>query len=160
MALCPETPVWLMWNGLLLPATKSLRQLHGPHFAPERHPRLREAAGAAVAAAPRGQRTAEPLLSQHAACSDAGAAGAAGEAGGFGALLAPRYRRVMVLAAALPLLQQASGINTIVFFSTQASSINPQDVCHACQHGPRARSPAPVGGSLQQGAGVPPRRYS
>ena len=32
-----------------------------------------------------------------------------------------RYRRVMVLAAGLPLLQQLSGINTVVLFSSQVS---------------------------------------
>jgi MFS family permease len=29
MALCPETPVWLLWSGLHLQATKSYRALHG-----------------------------------------------------------------------------------------------------------------------------------
>jgi hypothetical protein len=38
--------------------------------------------------------------------------------GGWAALLKPRYRRIMVLAAGLPLLQQASGINTVVFYSS------------------------------------------
>lgn len=38
---------------------------------------------------------------------------------GWSALLQPRYRRVMVLASAIPLLQQLSGINSIVFFSTK-----------------------------------------
>lgn len=38
--------------------------------------------------------------------------------GGWGSLLKARYRRIMVLAAGLPLLQQASGINTVVFYSS------------------------------------------
>lgn len=38
--------------------------------------------------------------------------------GGWGALLKRRYRRIMILAAALPILQQASGINTVVFYSS------------------------------------------
>lgn len=31
-------------------------------------------------------------------------------------LLKPRYRRMMLLAAGLPLLQQLSGINSVVYF--------------------------------------------
>lgn len=42
--------------------------------------------------------------------------------GGWGALLKRRYRRIMILAAALPILQQASGINTVVFYSSDVSA--------------------------------------
>lgn len=44
---------------------------------------------------------------------------APGEPGGWGALLMRRYRLIMVLAAALPLWQQLSGINTVVFYSSE-----------------------------------------
>ncbi len=42
--------------------------------------------------------------------------------GGWGSLLKRRYRRIMILAAALPILQQASGINTVVFYSSDVSA--------------------------------------
>ena len=38
--------------------------------------------------------------------------------GGWGSLLKRRYRRIMILASALPILQQASGINSVVFYSS------------------------------------------
>ncbi len=34
-----------------------------------------------------------------------------------------RYRLMMVLAAALPLWQQLSGINTVVFYSSEARTV-------------------------------------
>ncbi len=45
--------------------------------------------------------------------------GVGSSGGGFAALLDPRYRRIMALAAGLPLLQQLSGINTVIFYSSQ-----------------------------------------
>ena len=50
-----------------------------------------------------------------------GAAAAAPAKGGWGALLRRRYRRIMILAAGLPIWQQASGINTVVFYSSDVS---------------------------------------
>ena len=47
------------------------------------------------------------------------AGAAAGSQLGWGALLAPKYRRVMILAAGLPLFQQLSGINTVIFYSSE-----------------------------------------
>jgi hypothetical protein len=47
-----------------------------------------------------------------------GEEGGAGVKGGWGALLRRRYRRIMILAAGLPIWQQASGINTVVFYSS------------------------------------------
>ena len=41
--------------------------------------------------------------------------------GGWSALLNGRYRRIMILASALPILQQLSGINTVVFYSSDVS---------------------------------------
>lgn len=38
---------------------------------------------------------------------------------GWRCLLLPAYRRVVLLAIALPLLQQASGINTVIYFSSE-----------------------------------------
>ena len=42
--------------------------------------------------------------------------------GGWSALFKGRYRRIMILASALPILQQLSGINTVVFYSSDVSS--------------------------------------
>lgn len=49
--------------------------------------------------------------------------GAAADSGleGWQGLLAHRYRLMMALAVGLPLLQQASGINTVVYYSTKVS---------------------------------------
>lgn len=44
-----------------------------------------------------------------------------GGEGTWGDLVQPRYRRMMVLAVSLPLLQQASGINSITFYSSSVS---------------------------------------
>lgn len=41
--------------------------------------------------------------------------------GGWSALFDGRYRRIMILASALPILQQLSGINTVVFYSSDVS---------------------------------------
>lgn len=51
--------------------------------------------------------------------------------GGWGALLNRRYRRIMILASALPILQQASGINTVVFYSSDVGPEIPRiSQCH------------------------------
>lgn len=46
------------------------------------------------------------------------------QAGTWEDLLSMRYRRIMLLAAGLPLLQQASGINTVIYYSSQVHSCN------------------------------------
>ena len=51
-----------------------------------------------------------------------------GGEGAWGDLVQPRYRRMMVLAVSLPLLQQASGINSITFYS---SSVSPHSQSNA-----------------------------
>ena len=53
----------------------------------------------------------------HLGCLQEGAAAV----GGWGALFRRRYRRIMVLASSLPIWQQASGINTVVFYSSDVS---------------------------------------
>ena len=59
---------------------------------------------------------------------------AAGSQLGWGALLAPKSRRVMILAAGLTLFQQLSGINTVVFYS---SEVRPALVSAECTNLPR-----------------------
>ena len=46
-----------------------------------------------------------------------------GGEGSWGDLVQRRYRRMMVLAVSLPLLQQASGINSITFYSSSVSPL-------------------------------------
>lgn len=41
--------------------------------------------------------------------------------GAWSDLVQRRYRRMMVLAVSLPLLQQASGINSVTFYSSSVS---------------------------------------
>ena len=64
-----------------------------------------------------------------------------GGEGGWDDLVQPRYRRMMVLAVSLPLLQQASGINSITFYS---SSVGPYTqelpACCRCWQAPFAHT--------------------
>lgn len=163
LALCPESPEWLVWRGRLLRARDSWRRLHGTRRgAPrrpgraqggetqeERQPLLRDGADSPSAAppppppsasrttaatqreggagAPAAPAASEPLPAppspsphqHHPPARSAPAAGPAAAAKGWAALLQPRYRRVMTLAVALPLFQQLSGINTVIFYSSQ-----------------------------------------
>src|SRR5690242_18520116 len=41
----------------------------------------------------------------------------------WGELWQRRYRKMMLLAAGLPLLQQASGINSVIFYSSSVSTV-------------------------------------
>lgn len=105
MAACPESPVWLLWSGLHAQASASYRALHG--------------AGAGGEADGDGEgEGAAPLLGGAGDAAEAGGGGEVPRSEGFAALLDPRYRRVMMLAAGLPLLQQAGGINTVVLYGT------------------------------------------
>jgi hypothetical protein len=128
LALCPESPVWLLRVGQPARAAKALRRLHGSRLRPQDHPKLQlsavgEAAAAEDAADGGSSNAQQPLLA-----AEQGSGGESGQGQeqqgqephlGWSALWQPRYRRVMILAAALPLAQQASGINTVIFFSTQ-----------------------------------------
>ena len=123
MALCPESPAWLARAGRPSDAVRSLRRLHGTAFHIQDYPKLQQAyivldgeeadgQGAGSAASPTGAALQHPLL-------DSEQGGSGGEGGGNGqpegahlgwsALWEPRYRRVMILAVAMPLAQQASG---------------------------------------------------
>lgn len=187
LALCPESPAWLLRRGSPGAAATALRRLHGAAFRPQDYghkarkglkdggiregtpPARRTASGAPRPLPTAGSRSLlerrrpaalaccvhtlnpvvgwRPLLQVQAAAqaqaghsgaadaeeplltgSDDGGEGGAGGAGGqpaeaqqlgWGALGLKRYRRVMILAVALPLAQQASGINTVMFYSTQ-----------------------------------------
>ena len=54
-------------------------------------------------------------------CVQSDAEGLGGE-GSWSDLVEPRYRRMMVLGTGLALLQQASGINSITFYSSSVSA--------------------------------------
>ena len=55
-----------------------------------------------------------------------------GGEGQWGDLVQPRYRRMIVLAVSLPLLQQASGINSITFYSSSVSFLPPATAFAVC----------------------------
>lgn len=131
MALCPESPAWLAREGRPSDAVRALRRLHGTAFRIQDYPKLQQAyivldgeeadgQGDNGAASPSGDALQQPLLDseQGGASENAAAAGGSGGNGGghpegahlgWSALWEPKYRRVMILAAALPLAQQASG---------------------------------------------------
>lgn len=46
------------------------------------------------------------------------------QAGTWGDLLSPQYHRIMLLAAGLPLFQQGSGINTVIYYSSQVNAFS------------------------------------
>ena len=46
------------------------------------------------------------------------------QAGSWGDLLSTRYRRIMLLAAGIPLFQQGSGINTVIYYSSQVRALH------------------------------------
>ncbi|KAK9919103.1 hypothetical protein WJX75_009435 [Coccomyxa subellipsoidea] len=95
----PESPVWLNWKNRRATALYNEHRLLGSLWREE---------GEVDSTT----NLEEPLQEQEAAEEDSGLEG------GWGALLKRRYRRIMILAAALPILQQASGINTVVFYSS------------------------------------------
>ncbi|BDA46904.1 Plastidic glucose transporter 4 [Coccomyxa sp. Obi] len=96
----PESPVWLHWKGRGATARYNEYRLLGSLWREE---------GEVDADEPNVE---EPLQPREAAEEQSTTEG------GWGALLKRRYRRIMILASALPILQQASGINTVVFYSS------------------------------------------
>lgn len=107
LALCPESPVWLLRRGRHLCASQSFKDLHGDHYNPSDHVKLRSAASG-------GSDAEQPLL----VAEDEPASPAASEDLGWSAQWQPRYRRAMFLASSVALLQQTSGINTVIFYSS------------------------------------------
>ena len=127
MALCPESPAWLLRAARPSDAVAALRRLHGTRLRLSDYPKLEAAYVGPLEAVPppAGADTQQPLLAaEHGGAAEGGGedggVGAGAAAAGWASLWEPRYRRVMVLAAALPLTQQASGINTVIFYSSQA----------------------------------------
>lgn len=120
MAVCPETPVWLMFSGFHLQASKSYRKLHGrvPDLATEA---AAEDLDQLVGFSSPGDDSSaalldQPLLNTRSQPNNSSSGTATG---GFSALFSGRYRRIMILAATLPLLQQLSGINSVVLYGSE-----------------------------------------
>ncbi|KAL4547850.1 hypothetical protein Ndes2526B_g07072 [Nannochloris sp. 'desiccata'] len=142
MALCPETPVWLLWSGLHLQATKSYRALHGSSA-----PSGSELGAVGDVTIEGGEDDEQkssirnrgvtfdvndnveaPLLAPNTAATTStrnapGGIGAEeepnGEEGSFTALLNPKYRRIMILAVGVVFQQQLSGINTVILYGSE-----------------------------------------
>ncbi|GAQ91744.1 hexose transporter [Klebsormidium nitens] len=90
MAWAPESPSWLFKHGRSADAEAAVRKLWG----------AADAAGTI------------------AELKDSALAGKGEEEAGWGDLFSKRYRKVTLIACALFLLQQFSGINAVVYFST------------------------------------------
>ena len=146
MALCPETPVWLLWAGLHLQASASFRALHGAdHTTSTQFQEGSDAAAVTAAAAAVTAAAAEdddiddmeqPLLSSAAASTASPQTVLVNTlqrttatttenttesttTSAFQLLFHPRYRKIMLLAAGLPLLQQFSGINSVILYGSE-----------------------------------------
>lgn len=101
MCFCPETPVWLAWKGRHSEARESSRALHSDIF---------EETG----------NIDEPMneLDQEVSYEGVNGSPVSVEATGFLGLLQPNYRHILLLAAGLPILQQLSGINTVILYGS------------------------------------------
>lgn len=140
MAVCPETPVWLLWSGLHLQATQSYRALHGSSAPSEfeaagDYTREGEMDEQQSSSSIRCRNTFDddnnveaPLLGSNSptATSTRSAAGGRGTEedrkgaeGTFKALLHPKYRRIMILAVGVIFEQQLSGINTVILYGSK-----------------------------------------
>ncbi|CAK0785259.1 hypothetical protein CVIRNUC_008465 [Coccomyxa viridis] len=96
----PESPVWLEWKGRQAAAMYNQHKLLGSHWQEEGEVGDLE------------QEASQPLN------GDADGQVGEPEQGGWSALFLGKYRRIMILASALPIMQQLSGINTVVFYSS------------------------------------------
>lgn len=127
MLVCPESPVWLEWKGRREEAKEALVALHGPVLADEE---IEIMAGVDFV-----NPANEPLLGQieQLHSMQSGLASALSEyqfaeqQTGYGAIFAPEYSLVLLLAGTLQAMQQTSGINTLVFYSSKvfAGMANP-----------------------------------
>ena len=135
MAMCPETPVWLLFAGLHLQASRSYRALQGhssngngngngsgsgigvdddndtnDENGNDTDTRSDEEASLLEASThpPSNRHHRHRQQHQHQQHETS-----------FKTLLEPQYRRIMILAAGLPLLQQFGGINTVILYGTQ-----------------------------------------
>ncbi|KAL3148888.1 hypothetical protein ABBQ32_001758 [Trebouxia sp. C0010 RCD-2024] len=131
MSFCPESPVWLEWIGKTEDAWRAKGQLQGQ--VASALPQVSNLGATHCSDVEKRETTAfveeteevtQPLRASEegAVLSEADSSyledeDVAGE-GGWDDLVQPRYRRMMVLAVSLPLLQQASGINSITFYSS------------------------------------------
>lgn len=121
MSVCPETPVWLLWNGLHLQASVSYRLLHGS---------VPEDVSIMQGHDPGGdERTQEGLnlLSDgvdntYGDYNNRRVKDKADEVG-YRVLLEKRYRRIMLLASVIPVSQQLSGINIVILYGAEVMKL-------------------------------------
>ncbi|KAK9866097.1 hypothetical protein WJX84_006291 [Apatococcus fuscideae] len=115
LAACPESPMWLDWVGRKPEAQKARQKLLG-------------AAAEAIDSLDSLPADSEGLDEANLPLTErrSGSGSISGaeqvkddQAGTWEDLLSMQYRRIMLLAAGLPLLQQASGINTVIYYSSQ-----------------------------------------
>ena len=121
MSVCPETPVWLLWNGLHLQASVSYRLLHGS--VPEGVPIMQ---GHDQGADQQGQEAltllSDGIESMHGDYSDRRAKDRPDEVG-YKVLFEKKYRRIMLLASVIPVSQQLSGINIVILYGAEVMKL-------------------------------------
>ena len=112
ISLCPETPIWLLWNGLHLQATSSYRMLHG--HAPDELEEASESADALT-------QHAEPAILEP-QYSNRNSSRAISETRqspiSFRNIFDKKYRNIARLALTIPVAQQLSGINVMILYGS------------------------------------------
>ena len=137
----PESPVWLEWKGRKAAAMYNQHKLLGSHWQEEgevgdleqeaSQPLNGDADGQVLTILPGCSAALHLHPEAMAVCTcyafpimsvfEGGRAlfqVGEPEQGGWSALFLGKYRRIMILASALPIMQQLSGINTVVFYSS------------------------------------------
>jgi sugar porter (SP) family MFS transporter len=112
ISVCPETPIWLLWNGLHLQATSSYRMLHGRapdelEGSPESSDELTEHAESAILEPQYSNRHSSRAITENGQNPFS-----------FRNIFEKKYRNIARLALTIPVAQQLSGINVMILYGS------------------------------------------